>query len=405
MMKYVIIFAVASVLVSCSDSTPPEHSNPPNLRILSAAEAKIASSGNEFAFNLYREVQDPEPANTFISPLSVGYALGMALNGATEETRQSILNTIDFGSLSADEVNTAYRDLTSLLLSMDNQTKISIANSVWNHHDFTVKNSFSNIITQYYNGTVQALNFRAPETRNTINNWVENKTNGKIKDLLGEISPDEVMFLINAIYFKSNWSYQFDKSKTHKAPFTKLDGSNAEVNMMFSKGVSLSRYQNENFTLIDIPYGNEQFRMTLVVPSQPQNFSEVVNSISAGSLSQWLEQSDTLTCELEIPKFKMTWKNDLKESLGEMGMLMHGFPDFFEEEPSLAISRVIHQSFIEVNEEGSEAAAATAIGVELTSATPTPQRITIDRPFLFLIRESHSSVVLFIGQLVDPDTL
>lgn len=404
-MKYVIIFAVASVLISCNDSTPPEHSNPPNLRTLSAAEAKVASSGNEFAFNLYREVQDTEPSNTFISPLSVGYALGMALNGATAETRQSILNTIDFGDLTADEVNIAYRDLTSLLLSMDNQTKISIANSVWNHDDFTVKNSFSNIITQYYDGTVQALNFRAPETRNTINQWVEDKTNGKIKDLLGEISPDEVMFLINAIYFKSNWSYQFDKSKTHKAPFTKLNGSSTEVDMMFSKGVSLSRYHHEDFMLIDIPYGNEQFRMTLLVPSSSKNFSEVLSSISADNLEQWLEQSDSLTCELEIPKFKMTWKDDLKGPLGEMGMLMHGFPDFFEEEPSLAISRVIHQSFIEVNEEGSEAAAATAIGVELTSAPPTPQRITVDRPFLFLIRENHSGVVLFMGQFINPDVL
>lgn len=403
-MKYVVIFAVASVLISCSDSTPPEHSNPPNLRTLSAAEAKVASSGNEFAFNLYREVQDPELANTFISPLSVGYALGMALNGATDETRQSILNTIDFGDLTADEVNIAYRDLTSLLLSMDNQTKISIANSVWSNDDFTVKNSFSNIITQYYDGTVQALNFRAPETRNTINQWVEDKTNGKIKDLLGEISPDEVMFLINAIYFKSNWSYQFDKSKTHKSPFAKLNGSNTEVDMMFSKGVSLSRYYHEDFTLIDIPYGNEQFRMTLLVPSSAQHFSDLIHSISAGSLAQWLEQSDTLTCELEMPKFKMTWKNDLKEPLGAMGMQMHGFPDFFEEPASLAISKIIHQSFIEVNEEGSEAAAATAIGIYVTSL-PMPDRITVDRPFLFLIRENHSGVVLFMGQFVDPDAL
>jgi serpin B len=213
------------------------------------------------------------------------------------------------------------------------------------------------------------------------------------------------MFLINAIYFKSNWSYQFDKDKTHTADFTKLDGSTTNVDMMFAKGVSLSTYHNEDVRLVDIPYGNGQFRMTILIPGQNVSIPDFVEGLSEATLANWLEQSDTLTCELELPKFKMTWKDDLKSCLSNMGMQMYDFPYFFNEPLSLAVSKVIHQSFIEVSEEGAEAAAVTVIGIELTSIGSKPFRITIDQPFLFLIREKHSGVVLFMGQLIDPDSL
>jgi serpin B len=175
--------------------------------------------------------------------------------------------------------------------------------------------------------------------------------------------------------------------------------------MMFSKGVSLSAYQNEDVRLVDIPYGNGQFRMTILIPGQDVSIPDFVEGLSAATLANWLEQSDTLTCELEIPKFKMTWKDDLKGCLSDMGMQMYDFPHFFNEPLSLAVSKVIHQSFIEVNEEGAEATAVTIIGIELTSIGSKPFRITIDQPFLFLIREKHSGVVLFMGQLIDPDSL
>ena len=402
-------FAVLLPLIigfACQDAgvTPD---NPANLRALSAAEIQVSKGSNDFAFNLFRSLPTPVTDNAFISPLSVSMALGMLLNGAEGDVRQSILNTIDFKDFTAEEVNEGFRDLTKLLLSMDRKITLGIANSVWYNRDFTVKPAFSSIIKNDYDGIVKDLDFKDPLSKNMINNWVEDKTNNRIKDLINEISPDEVMFLVNAIYFKGDWTHQFTKSSTKKAPFTTLGGTTTQVDMMFSTGVSMRYKSTPEFQLADIPYGNGQFRFTIIMPHVYSELPALVEDISAQSLSSWIGEADSISTELELPKFKMTWKDDLKGPLQQMGMMMAGFPLLFEgPTPPLQVSRVIHQSFLEVNEEGSEAAAATAIGIELTSVGPAkPLRITIDKPFLFLIREKHSGVILFMGQLTDPQSL
>ena len=400
-MKKSIALAFIACLAACSDeSVTPD--NPPNLRTLSSSEIAVSSSLNDFGFELFRKVN--EEKNTFISPLSVSIALGMVLNGASEETKQSIINTIDFDGLTAEEVNQAYRDLIALLLSMDKQVKVGIANSVWNHQDFAVNKDFSKTIESYYDGTVQAIDFKNASAKNTINNWVEDKTSNRIKDLIDQISGDEIMFLINAIYFKGDWQYQFDASKTHTANFTRADGSATPVDMMFSKGAKIQYGVKDGVQLLDIPYGNGQFRMTILVPTTG-SLHDLSESLTATQLSNWLDAADSVSVELEIPKFKMTWKNDLLGTLQAMGMRTSRFPNLFEEQLPLAISRVVHQSFLEVNEKGSEAAAATAIGIELTNFPPRPTRITINEPFMFFIREKHSGAILFCGQLVDPSVL
>jgi serine protease inhibitor len=399
-MKKFIALILIVCLTGCSDDSVAPN-NPPNLRFLSNAEVTVSSSLNDFGFRLLREVDADQ--NTFISPLSVSIALGMAMNGASEETAQSIVNTINFEGLTANEVNQAYQDLSVLLKSMDKTVQLGIANSAWYHQDYPVNKNFVQTIKTYYDGTAQALDFGSVSAKNTINSWVESKTNNRIQDLIQDISPSEIMFLVNAIYFKGDWQYQFEASKTHTADFTVEGGSVTPVSMMFSKGASIQLETNENVQLVDIPYGNGQFRMTILTPTTG-SLHDLVESITAEQLSNWLAGSDSVSVELEIPKFKMTWKDDLKGALEKMGMRMGGFPNLFEQPLGLAISRVLHQSFLEVNEKGSEAAAATAIGFELTS-TPKPFRITIDRSFLFFIREKHSGVILFSGQLVDPSVL
>ncbi len=399
MKRLISISAIVVSLNACNDQTiSPD--NPPNLRVLSNAEVVVSSSINDFGFTLFRKTHNNQ--NTFTSPLSVSVALGMVLNGASQDTRQSILSTINFEGLTAEEVNGAYKDLTALLLSMDRTVEVGLANSVWYHQDYSVNSAFSEIIKDYYDGTVQSLDFKSATAKTTINNWVESKTNNRIKDLIDQISGDDIMFLINAIYFKGEWQYQFDAAKTHSANFTREDGTTTTVDMMFSKGAKiLYGAEEDGVQLVDVPYGNGQFSMTLLVPGQ-KSIQELVESLTSTQLQAWLANADTLTTELEIPKFKMTWKKDLKESLMAMGMNMDGFPALFEEPLPLAISRVIHQSFLEVNEKGSEAAAATAIGIEVTSFPSRPPRITIDKPFVFFIREKHSGVILFSGQLLDP---
>jgi len=196
---------------------------------------------------------------------------------------------------------------------------------------------------------------------------------------------------------KETGTYQFDASKTYSAPFFQEDGSFQNVTTMFSKGAKIEFFQNSNLKLVDIPYGNKQFSMTILMPSANYSINELTKSVTADSLVTWLTKSDTLTPLLEIPKFKMSWKKDLKRDLVHLGIDTVGFPYLFKENLLLEISRVIHQSFIDVNEEGTEAAAATIVEINQSTAPPPPLTIKINRPFIYLIREKHSNAILFMG--------
>lgn len=405
-MKRLAVLFLMLVFAGCQE-TAVTPDNPPNLRTLSAAERQASKSSNDFAFNLFRNLPTDPADNSFISPLSVSMALGMLLNGADGEVRQSILNTIDFKDFTAEEVNAGFHDLTDLLLSMDKKVNFGLANSVWYRQGLTVNSSFASVIENYYDGKIMGLDFDNPASKDIINRWVESKTNNRIKDLIKEIHRDQVMFLVNAIYFKGDWTHQFDKSKTKKAPFTTLSGAITQVDMMFSKGVSMKYKSTSDFQLLDIPYGNGQFRFTILMPNEYGGITSLVETLNAETFNTLIDESASISVELELPKFKMTWRDDLKESLAQMGMLMTGYPLLFEGPvPSAKVGQVIHQSFLEVNETGSEAAAATAIAIELTNVGPSiPMKITIDKPFLFMIREKHSGAILFLGQLTNPGAL
>jgi serine protease inhibitor len=399
-----LLAALAIIAVGCQ-SNDASKDNEPNTRTLSAAETQVLEGSNKFAFKLFKKIQKGEPENAFVSPLSVSTALAMTLNGAAGETQQSILNTIDYGDFSAAEVNEAYKELTSLLKTTDRKVELGLANSVWYTDNLHVQNTFANAIRDFYDGTVQGLDFNnSNASKQIINGWVEQKTHDRIKNLIEEIANDHVMFLVNDIYFKGDWTYQFDKSKTKPSNFTTPSG-NITTDLMFSEGSTVNFYSDDNLQLVDIPYGNEQFSFTLLMPHQAADVKSLIDNLNPEDFSYWLSQSRKISARLELPKFKMEWKLDLKQNLAEMGMNMHGFPNLFEEDVPLAISSVVHQSFVEVNGEGSEAAAATVVDVVVTSAPSEPTTITLDKSFVFMIREKHTGIILFIGQLIDPSRL
>lgn len=408
MKNYSFLF-LFPLLFACSP-TEPEPDNTPNLCTLSATENSLVNSSNAFAFNLFNQTNKRE-TNYFLSPLSVGIALGMTLNGADGETKQGILNTIQFGSLTETEVNKGYADLISLLSGMDRTVNLNLANSVWYRNTLSVKPTFKSIIDKDYSGTVQGLDFTSPAAKDVINSWIEDKTHNKIKDVIQEINPDLVMFLINAIYFKGDWAYQFDKTKTKDDAFYLENGTAIQTPMMQAEKMNASTYVREKFSLINIPFGNKQFEFSVLLPHDSYKTEDIISELNAESFNEWTSQAHQQTIQLRMPRFKMKWNKILNDDLATMGMkqaFMQGgaeFPHFFENPLNLYIGFVDHHAFLEVNETGAEAAAVTVVGVVSTSVPSEPPVISINKPFVFLIREKHSGAILFMGQLKDPTLL
>lgn len=410
-MKHTVVTTtLACIAILLFSQCTQEHvatDSSPELKALSQAEKELIQTTNGFALDIFQTIhQIKEDDNIFISPLSIGFALNMTTNGAAGETKEGMKRTLGVESLSDEEANAAVQKLTEMLLNMDKKVALSIANSIWYHQDLTLQADLRQAIESYYNGKIEGLDFSDPSAKDIINEWVENETQGKIKDLVESISPLHRMFLINAIYFKADWQYKFEEDRTKEEPFVLESGRRVPVQMMYAQDIKLRTYDHKSFQLIELPYGNGQFSMVILLPHIGKTTNEIMSLLSVEDLQSWIDQADTLKPHLYFPKFTSKFKIELSEPLMEMGMgrAFSGvaeFPGFFKENSSLAIGEVIHQAFIEVNEEGTEAAAATAVGIVLTSIGNTPT-IRIDRPFVYFIREKHTEAILFAGKMLDP---
>jgi serpin B len=396
------------MLSSCSnDINGLDDDNKPNLRTLSSEEKSLAASSDDFVIDLFKELEQVAEGNLFFSPLSVQYALSMTLNGARDETFDGIKGTLGIEDLNEHEINEAYQSLTEFLLNVDKKVLLTIANSIWYEQKLTASESFKKAMQMYYDAEIAGLDFKSPQSVNTINNWVNTETNGLIKELINEIPPEAVMYLINAIYFKADWKYQFDEKATKNGPFYLEDGSEIATLLMRSDEVTVRYHKNSNAHVIDIPYGNGQFSMTVLLPIEGKKTKDILQVLDENTFNEWSNQLDSTEVELVMPKFKIEYKALLNDALCNMGMEIAftenaDFSRLFEEQYGLMISKVIHKAVIEVNEEGTEAAAVTGVEVSLTSLPPEKPVLTLNRPFLFFIREKHSGTVLFAGKLVDP---
>lgn len=406
---HLIIFSML-LFISCnSDSVSPAEENAPNLRALSVGEQKLVASSNDFAFELFKEInKSEEDKNLMISPLSVSAALAMTYNGAAGNTKEEIKNTLGFEGIQDDELNQAFKDLQSLLLNMDKKTTFNIANSIWYRDTYTLQDGFSSIIKDHYDGEIRPLDFTNPGSNDIINDWVEDKTENKIRDLVGEISSDQVMFLINAIYFKATWKYRFKESNTAPQPFYLADGSVVQREAMYSDQLRSLYAVDEDFQYISLPYGNEQFYMSIILPHADRSIDEIINQMDAAKISSLVERADTSSAPLYLPKFKLEYKKVLNEPLQALGIndafVNADFSGFFADAGQLNVSEVNHKTFIEVDEEGTEAAAATSVGVFTRASSSTAsQPIIINRPFVFLIMEKSSQNILFVGKIMDPE--
>jgi len=393
--------------VSC-DKTKPEKLAPSKDLILTAVEQQKANKDNQFAFLLFRTATAGLTAheNALLSPLSVGMALAMTNNGAAAETREAIEKTLMFDGFTTEDINNYYKKLLTDLAILDPKTTLDIANSIWYRQDFKVLPSFIEVNQAFYNAVVSPLNFTDPDAPKAINEWVSNNTRKKIPSIVdGPIPADMVMYLINAVYFKGEWEQRFDKSATKKGTFLRPGTDPLQTDFMHVHH-TFNVAATSTTEAIELPYGQKKYSMVIMKPRKGVSTSQLIEQLSDANSWQTLvsafHPTETI---LALPKLKFSYENKLNDELTALGMgiAFSDQADFsgIRENGGLAISEVKHKSFIEINEEGTEAAAVTSVGIVPTSAGPT-YTFTADQPFLFAIREMNTGLILFIGQVNDP---
>ena len=372
------------------------------LRDLTGPELQLVESDNAFGMKIFKAIVEAKAdSNVFISPLSIAMALGMTMNGAAGNTYEEMKNTLEFHELTEDQINGAFRSLIDLLVDLDPEVIFEIANSIWVRLGYPVLQDFLDVNQTYFDAEIRELDFSLAEAVDIINGWIADKTHGKIEEVLDRIDPNVIMYLINAIYFKGTWTYQFDESETVDAQFTIPDGSQVSCEMMRMQ-CDLDYFQGPGFQAVDLPYGNGQFSMTVLLPDPGTTVDDIAAQITPQTWSQWMSSLEETTINLGLPRFTLEWEMLLNDILKQLGMVdaFGAGADFTRINPggNLYISRVIHKTFVEVDEEGTEAAAVTVVEMR-EFATPG---MTMNRPFLFVIRENHSGTLLFMGKLVNP---
>ncbi len=407
------IFLLGVVLfISCSKGVTPTNEDDKDYKkiTLSQSEKEIVESGKNFGLKLFREIDNfYETENIFISPLSVSMALGMTLNGAANSTYDSICQVLEFDNLNNDEINKAYRHLIELLSDVDEKVLFEIANSIWYRNTFSVEKSFLDTNIEYFDAEISALNFADPASVDIINGWVSDKTHEKIKTIIDKISRDEVMFLINAIYFKGTWKYEFDKDKTYDGRFNLSSGNHTDCKMMKMQA-RLNYYKDDAMQVVELPYGNEHFNMLIFLPKNIDGLNEFIQTLDETQWRYYLSKLKSDSGTVDMPKFLVNYKlkmNDVLKSLGMANAFTSGLADFshINKTADLFISRVIHKTFVQVDEEGTEAAAVTLVGIEKTSNEPDEDKIFhfyADHPFFYVIREKDSGTILFMGRMDNP---
>lgn len=397
-------FGLALAVSACGDGiTSPERITELP-RSLTSGELALISAGNSFAVSLLRTVHEAEPDSTvFLSPLSASMALGMALNGAQGATRDQMRSTLGYGALSMDEVNRSYEELIDLLAGLDPRVDFRLANALFHRSEFVMEAAFLETVRRHFGARVQGLDFAAPAAVTAINGWVKESTGGRIEEMVeGPIDPLTMAFLMNAIYFKGDWTRSFDPAKTTTGPFHLRDGGTASVRFMVKED-SVGYRAGLGWHAAELPYGGGAWVMDVAVPRDGYDLAAVV-----GALGEILDPGaswPTRTLTVSLPRFQLEWERDLNGDLQELGMrdaFEPGVADFTPLyrralEVGLYVKEVKQKTFLKVDEVGTEAAAVTSVEIGIKSA---PSWLKADRPFLLAIRERLSGTVLFAGLVV-----
>lgn len=407
----VVLLAISLPVAGCGEKENGKDANDKK------SEVDVKSSvefGNEFDFTVFRQVvgedrKDDLYTNVFLSPESLRIALMMTYNGAEGETREAMAKLLGLEGLTLQEANEASAALMGALTDAGEGALVEIANSLWYREDLTFKEEFIERCQEYYDAQVEKIS-----TPEAINSWVDEKTHGKIDKIVDRIDPMTVLFLINAIYFKGEWCEKFEGDMTRDKDFTLQDGSTKQVPLMSQSGEY--RYlANESFQAVELPYGDDgKMSMFVFLPVEGLGLNGFVEMLDSESWDGWMNAFATSEGDIEVPRFKMEYEKQLNDTLKALGIEVAfdgqradftGMIPPEETSENIFISNVLQKTFVEVNEEGTEAAAVTKVEMaETAMPVEEPERfqMRVDRPFFFVIRNNSTGTLLFMGLLVDP---
>ena len=415
LMGSVLLCIAGLVLVSCNRQLSDGATSSPSSQV---APVKVAANNSieispqsiaansRFAFKLFEQIQKQKPEeNLFISSPSIAAALSMVYNGAKEETREAIAQTLEVQGISIKEVNQANAALKASLEKSDLKVEVAIANSLWLNQNSSFQPDFLQKIGEYYGAKLSKIDFSDRGAISTINNWVQETTNSKIQQIVKDLDPQTILIIVNAIYFKGNWSQEFDKSATQDLPFTLLDGTQKQQPLMSQSG-DYPYYEQEQFQAISLPYGEGRWSFYVFLPKKGTSLESFYENLTAENWDNWMNEFRSLPGSIVLPRFKLEYDVTLNDTLKALGMEVAFEPNRADFSGMTSertfVNRVKHKTFVEVNEEGTEAAAATSVGIVATSVPPPPFQMTVDRPFFCAIRDNKTGTILFMGSIVNP---
>lgn len=360
---------------------------------------QISSAHNILGINILKlQLTEEKITNILLSPSSIHLAFSMAYNGAAAETKTAMAKTLMVSEMDIATLNKQSNDLLQYLRNPEPGVQISVANSIWSRKDFQINPAFLSTNQENFQAKIASLDFALPESADVINSWVKENTNNKITSIISPpISPDMVMFLLNAVYFKGTWTFEFDKKLTEKKDFFQADRTANKVEMMRQKREDFDYLDTDNFQAVKLPYG-ENKRLEMIVFLPKNNLSSFMSLLTIDNWHDWLAKFQIKEGTVILPKFKIDYELILNNPLKKLGMeiAFTQKADFSNIAPNLFISEAKHKTYIDVNEEGTEAAAVTSIGIGITLAMPTFY-MEVNKPFFYSIFDKLTGEMLFIG--------
>ncbi len=371
---------------------------------------KIVPLNNQLGFDLLSEVEEDGDGNTFISPISLYIALSMVYNGADGVTKGELAKVLHFEDMYINEFNKASASLMSMLHNDSEEIQLHIASSIWLNKNFHFQNDFSQHNSDYFHAEIQELDISDSTSPQKINDWVKKSTKGKIEEIVETpLNHDLVALLINAIYFKGGWKYEFDEDQTEKQPFCVEEGVTKDVPLM-TLTEKVSYMENDYFQSVSLPYGDSEMSMNVFLPKPHSSTEEIKKMLANDNWKKWRSAYHEQEGTIILPKFQMEYEVLMNDTLEKLGMKTAfdkdaNFTKMIKENEPVWISKVKQKTFIEVTEEGTEASASTSVEMVTESALVDESlsfHMEVNRPFFFAITDDETGTILFMGDITNP---